>query len=110
MRIIDDGCLYDDDIASAFWHTFDHIKHCADHGIVFNREKFRFARESVEFAGFEVTMTGYKPSQKLLTAIQDFPTPTNITDVRSWFGIINQVSYAFSQTQLMEPFRNLLQG
>lgn len=38
----------------------------------------------------------------------EFPKPKNITDVRSWFGLINQVSYAFSMTGKMLPFRQLL--
>jgi hypothetical protein len=38
----------------------------------------------------------------------NFPTPKNITDARSWFVVINQVSYAFSMAKRMEPFRNLL--
>ena len=108
VRCIDDGCLWDDDIEQAFWHAFDHIKMCADNGIVFNRDKFRFGREVVEFAGFEVTMDGYRPSPKLLSSIQNFPTPTNITDVRSWFGLVNNVAYTFSQSHIMAPFRDLL--
>lgn len=38
----------------------------------------------------------------------DFPIPQNITDVRSWFGLVNQVSYAFSMAEKMSPFRQLL--
>ena len=38
----------------------------------------------------------------------EFPTPRNITDVRSWFGLLNQVSYAFSTAERMLPFRDLL--
>ena len=45
---------------------------------------------------------------KYLRAILDFPTPRNITDVRSWFGLVNQVSYAFSMAEKMLPFRQLL--
>ena len=41
-------------------------------------------------------------------AILNFPTPTNITGVRSWLGLVNQVSYAFSQAEAMAPFRELL--
>ena len=108
-RCVDDGLLHDSDIENAFWHTFDHIKHCADNGIVFNRDKFRFAEEIVDFAGFEVSMDGYKPSKHTIEAIRDFPTPTNVTDVRAWFGIVNHVAYAFSQGQLMQPFRCLLE-
>ena len=110
VRCIDDGLLYDDDIEASFWHTFDHLKLCADNGVVFNREKFRFAKESVEFAGFEVTMEGFKPSKCIMESIREFPTPENITDVRSWFGLVNQVAYSFSQCELMQPFRNLLQS
>ena len=37
-----------------------------------------------------------------------FPTPKNIADIRSWFGLVNQVAYAFSMTARMLPFRDLL--
>ena len=108
IRITDDGLLWDDDIEKAFWHTFDHLKVCAEHGIVFNRDKFKFARDVVDFAGFEVNMEGYKPADRTLSAIKDFPSPKNITDIRSWFGLVNQVAYTFAQHKVMEPFRELL--
>ena len=82
-RCIDDGLLYDEDIEEAFWHTFDHLKLCADNGVVFNREKFQFAEETVEFAGFDVTMEGFKPAKCMMESIRDFPTPKNVTDIRS---------------------------
>ncbi len=106
-RCIDDGILYDNDIESAFWHTFDHLKLCGDNGIVFNKEKFKFSRESVEFAGFEITPEGYRPASKTIQAIRDFPTPTSITDVKSWLGLVTYVAYTFSQSRLMQPFRSL---
>ena len=62
----------------------------------------------VEFAGFEITSNTVHPCMKYLRAILDFPTPRNITDVRSWFGLVNQVSYAFSMAEKMLPFRQLL--
>ena len=107
-RCVDDSLLWDDDIEGAFWHTFEYISHCAKNGIVFNEEKFQFAQENVEFAGFELTTDGYRPPKKVLETIKNFPTPKSITDVRSWFGAVNQVSYAFSQSQTMAPFRDLL--
>ena len=45
---------------------------------------------------------------KILQAIMAFPTPKNVTDIRSWFGLVNQVAYAFSMTERMLPFRDLL--
>ena len=44
----------------------------------------------------------------MLKAISDFPVPKSLTDIRSWFGLVNQVSYAFSMTDKMLPFRELL--
>lgn len=107
-RCVDDSILWDSDIATSFWHTMNYITLCANNGIVFNPEKFQFARDTVEFAGFVVTPEGYRPGQKILEGIKNFPSPTSITGVRSWFGLVNQVSYAFSQAPIMAPFRELL--
>ena len=76
--------------------------------ITLNPRKFRFAQDEVEFAGFDITPTDVKPSRKYLDAISEFPTPLGITDVRTWFGLVNQVAYAFSMASVMQPFRDLL--
>ena len=107
-RCIDDSLLWNNNIESSFWHVYDYIKHCSDNGIIFNPEKFVFAEKDCEFAGFEVTSDGFRPPQRKLDSIQSFPRPSNITDLRSWFGLINQMKYAFRQTNYMEPFRSLL--
>ena len=107
-RCIDDSLLWDHEIEGAFWHTFDYLQHCAENGIVFNVEKFIFAQETCEYAGFELTPDGYRPPKKVLESISNFPTPKSTTDVRSWFGLINQVAYTFSQSSVMAPFRDLL--
>ena len=38
----------------------------------------------------------------------DFPRPTDITGVRSWYGLIEQIAYSFAKFTLMDPFRPLL--
>merc|ERR1719508_721702 len=53
-------------------------------------------------------MEGIKATDKYVAAIKNFPTPTNISEVRSWFGLINQVAYSFIKTEHMAPFRHLL--
>ena len=81
---------------------------CGNNGITLNPSKFVFAQDNVEFAGFEITPTSVRPSRKFLESILDFPTPANITDIRSWFGLVNQVAYAFAAAERMLPFRALL--
>ena len=109
-KCIDDSLLWHNNIEEAFWHTVEYITLCNSSGIVFNPKKFCFAEEEVDFAGFTLTQSGIKPMKQILDAIQNFPTPTNITGARSWFGLINQVAYAFSMADEMAPYRDLLKS
>ena len=108
VRQIDDSCLWKDSIEEMFWHVMRYIHHCNTNGIIFNLKKFVFCRKELEFAGFVISDKDIKPSPRIINAISKFPTPQNITDIRSWFGLVNQVSYAFAQTEVMAPFRDLL--
>ena len=109
-KCIDDALLWSESIEDSFWKTVEWLEVAGKNGIILNPqpEKFEFAEDKVEFAGFEITSDSVRPCSKYLTAIREFPTPKNITDVRAWFGVINQVSYAFSMTEYMQPFRELL--
>ena len=100
--------MYDDTIENSFWHTRDYLALCANNGIVASDKKFQFCKDTVDFAGLTITNEGVAPSENILTAIQNFPTPTNIIDARSWFGLVNQVSWAYSVSPLMQPFRDLI--
>ena len=45
---------------------------------------------------------------KYTDAIRDFPTPSNISEVRLRYGLVNQVTYCFCKTEVMSSFRHLL--
>lgn len=107
-KCIDDTLMWSDSIADSFFQAARWLDICGHHGITLNPTKFTFACDTVEFAGFEITPTAVRPCPRFLQAIRDFPTPRNITDIRSWFGLINQVSYAFASADRMLPFRQLL--
>ena len=65
---------------------------CNKNGLVSSPDMFKFARREVEFAGFLITEDGIKPAAKYTAAIRDFPTPSNISEVRLWYGLVNHVS------------------
>ncbi|CAG2216565.1 unnamed protein product [Mytilus edulis] len=109
-KCVDDVLLWADSIEESFFQAVQWLDICGRHGITLNPAKFIFGQDIVEFAGFEVTSNTVRPCMKYLKAILDFPTPRNITDVRSWFGLDNQVSYAFSMADKMLPFRQLLKS
>ena len=103
-KCIDDTLLWSSTIADSFLQAQEWLDLCSRHGITLNHSKFRFTGETVEFAGFEISNETVCPCKKYMNAIADFPTPTSLTDVRSWFGLVNQVAYAFSMTDNMLPF------
>ena len=106
--IVDDTLVWSDDLEENFVDICRLLTVCSRAGLVFNPEKFQFGQETVEFAGLEVTMDGVRPSRKFLDGIRAFPRPETLSEARSFFGMINQVSYSFSMSAMMEPFRHLL--
>ena len=107
-KCIDDALLWSETIEEAFYQAVEWLQICATNGITLNPHKFHFAEDEVEFAGFTVTPTEVRPADKFTAAVREFPTPKGITDIRAWFGLVNQISYAFSMTAAMSPFRHLL--
>ena len=109
-KCVDDTLLWSDTIEESYFQAVQSLDICGRNGIVLNPEKFVFGAPTVDFAGFTITMTDVRPCSRYLEAIRDFPEPRNITDVRSWFGLVNQVAYAFSMAERMLPFRKLLKN
>ena len=73
-----------------------------------NSDKFQFSEKKVDFAGFRVSAEKVEPLPKYLQAIENFPTPKNISDVRSWFGLVNQVAHYAQLKEMVLPLKPLL--
>ena len=52
--------------------------------------KFEFGVQEVNFCGFHITGDGWTVADDKISAIRDFPMPTNRTDLRSFLGLVNQ--------------------
>lgn len=109
-KCADDPILYDGNIQDALWHMYDFLELCAKKGITLKPEKFMFCCREEEFVGYHLGWDGYKATVDHLAAIRDFTMPTQptITDVRPWFGFLNQLSSFLSAAPVMVPFRDLL--
>ena len=108
VKCVDDTLLWSDTTEESFSHTVQYLELCGRNGIILNPKKFNFAKDEVEFAGFHITKTNVAPIPTFIKAIKNFPRPQSITDIRSWFGLVNQCAYSFSKTEVMKPFRELL--
>ena len=107
-KCVDDTIMWANSIQESFFQTCKFLTLCAENGIIFNQKKFQFCREEVEFAGFIIGKSDVRPAPKILDSIKSFPVPKNISDVRGWFGLVNQVAPFFANRAVMEPFRELL--
>ena len=110
VRCVDDSLLHDGDdkLREHWWRVIEFLEVAGNAGVVLNPNKFQFAQKTVDFAGFRITANTVEPLPKYLDAIREYPTPANITDIRSLFGLVNQVSHYAQLRDLMEPFRKYL--
>ena len=107
-RCVDDTIYYDEDLKCHWWRTIDFLSLVGAAGIVLNPAKFQFCQRAVNFAGFQISERSIEPLPKYLEAIRLFPTPQSTTDIRSWFGLVNQVANYAQLRDMMAPFRPFL--
>ncbi len=70
-KCVDDALLWSDTIEESFFQACNWLDLCGRNGITLNPEKFRFAQDEVEFAGFEITTDTVRPCKKYIRAISD---------------------------------------
>ena len=100
--------MLEDNLRSSFDLTCKYLSTCARGGINFNKKKFRFVQDEVDYVGFTLTKDAIKPAESMTESIRNFSAPTNITQARAFFGLVEQVSFAFSKCADMIHFRHLL--
>ena len=109
--------LDDSDATQHAAHVRAFLQRCVDKQIALNSDKCHFSQSTVTFAGFRISSDGYQIDKATTEAIGHtyFPerdgtdTPNNRTDLRSFFGLANQLSASTNTiSPLLTPFRPLL--
>ena len=91
VKVVDDILAYDKDYHSHLCRVNDILLRCRRHGITLNAEKFSIAKQTVSFCGYKISEEGITAEEEKVQAIADFPKPANITDLRSFMGLTNQL-------------------
>ena len=107
-RCVDDSLIHDTSMEDHWWRAIEYLEISGNNGIVINPEKFQFCQPIVDFAGFRISSDSVEPLPKYLNAIKQFPTPQTTTDIKSWFGLVNQVAHYGQLRKMLEPFRPFL--
>jgi hypothetical protein len=84
------------------------LERCREHGITLSRDKMQMGSE-VRFAGHVISPKGVKPEPEKVTALKNFPAPTDQTGLRSFLGLAVQLGgFVPDLAHLTEPLRPLL--
>ena len=100
MESLFQGCkgvaIYLDDILVTGSTVEDHLANLdkvlsimATAGLKLNKAKCAFLLPKVEYLGHLIDGNGIHPTKEKVTAIQEAPQPRNVTELRSFLGIIN---------------------
>lgn len=74
-------------------------------------DKSEFIKTEVEFLGFIVSENGLKPNPKKVEAIQKYPKPTNLKELRMFLGLSGYYRrFIKDYAKLAKPLTNLLRG
>ena len=86
--------------------VFEKIK---DYGFHINKTKCSFLQDSVEYLGFVVDKNGVHTSPSKIKAIVEMPNPINISQLRSFLGMVNHYAkFIPNLTDRLAPFYLLL--
>ena len=91
-QAVDDILLYSNNVKRAFQQNTEYLTLVGRNGIILNPDKFVFAQEIVDWAGVRITKDSVEPLPDQVEAIKTYPVPTSITDMRSFFALVEQVA------------------
>ena len=88
-------------------HTF--LSRCLDYNVTLNKDKCAFFRREIEFLGNVISSGGIKPSESKVEAICKAKKPPNVTELRSFLGLVNFLSRFVPKLSIvLKPFYFLL--
>ncbi|CAH8666328.1 unnamed protein product [Schistosoma bovis] len=85
------------------------LQRISDNGFRLRPEKCQFFLKSVKYLGFIFDAAGRRPDPENIRAIKQMPTPTNISELRSFLGLISYYSaFVPSMHDIRAPLTHLL--
>ena len=78
-------------------------------GVTLNADKCVFSQSSVRFLGQIVDAEGIRPDPQKIKAVQAMQEPTNVTELRRFLGMVNQLlKFIPDMAETTKPLRDLL--
>ena len=119
LRDIPSTVVYLDDILITGKTEEEHLQNIdevmtrlEDEGLTLKKEKCQFMLDKVEYLGHTISADGLKPSESKTRAIVDAPQPQNVSQLRSFLGMVNYYGKFLPKisTKLAPMYRLLKKG
>ncbi|UYV69861.1 K02A2.6-like [Cordylochernes scorpioides] len=109
------ACYIDDILVAGKDHR-DHeqklelvFKRLQEKGLRLNKDKCKFAVNAVEYLGFKIDKKGLHPISSKIEAVVEAPEPTNVSQLRSFIGLLMYYSrFIRNIADILAPFYHLL--
>ena len=90
-KIVDDILVWANDLPELRQSVSVIAEKCRELNIILSKKKFELGPE-ISFAGLLLNSHGVKPDPVRIIALTDFPLPKDVTGVRSFLGLANQLA------------------
>lgn len=108
---IDDILVFSSNSVQHEQHLRQLFERLADYGVLINTSKCVFGQTEVSFLGYKVSAAGIQPLSSKVQAIQNYPEPKNVKELRRFLGMINFYRrFIPNAAQTQAPLNNLLSG
>jgi len=107
-KIVDDTIIWADTFEQLLKRVRIVMERCRKYNITISKKKLEIA-EKITFAGFVISENGISPDPEQTKAISNFPAPKNVSELRSFLGMVNQLAFfAPDLAQMTAKMRQLL--
>lgn len=92
LKIVDDMCVQAETLPQLWSRLRIVLQRCRSAGIRISYAKLETGT-SIKFAGYIISGDGIRPDPEKVEAIKCFPRPTNVSEMRSFLGLVNQLTH-----------------
>ena len=108
--------VYIDDVLIFSRSVDEHLRHVQlvldrlrATGLKLKPSKCHFLRQTVDYLGHVITTEGLKPNSKQIAAVEDYPVPESVTQVRQFLGLTSYYRRFIPQfAKTAAPLHNLM--
>lgn len=109
--MVDDFLLDAEDLEHHIADKYAFLSACRENKITLRVSKMLLAQEKVDFAGYVVGKSGISADPNKISAIAKYPKPTNLTELRSFLGLVGQLAnFSVDIAATANPLRPLLRS